>query len=160
MNNNKLDSAPPPALLPISTTTTETCAIIESDIQVVVQSPAPTMPEDQQSELEQIQEVKDISVDFELHDEKNNNVFNYQQQKQVQEHKLEIELNKEEEETQNTSDENYQNDLMTPTMILTRQDNVIEDDGSVDRTNGLYIRFVIKQEGHPDLVWLYKTHKF
>ncbi|CAG5073916.1 Protein of unknown function [Cotesia congregata] len=55
--------------------------------------------------------------------------------------------------------DNYQ-DLMTSTMILTRQENFIEDDGNLDRTTGLYIRLVIKQDGRPDLVWLYKTHKF
>ncbi|XP_044592711.1 uncharacterized protein LOC123270643 [Cotesia glomerata] len=134
-----------------------TTAVIESGIQVVVQSPAPTMPEEQQPELEQIQEVKDISLDLERDQENNNLSVNSYQQEQEQDSggKIEPQINLISDSIQ----DNYQ-DLMTSTMILTRQENFIEDDGNLDRTTGLYIRLVIKQDGRPDLVWLYKTHKF
>lgn len=39
-------------------------------------------------------------------------------------------------------------------IILTRQEQQEE------RSGGLYIRLVLRQEGRQDLVWLYKTHKF
>lgn len=140
-----------------------TAAVVESDIQVVVQSPAPTMPEEQQPELEQIQEVKDISLDLERDQENNNlSVNSYQQeheQEQEQEQDSGVKIEPQNNLISDSIQDNYQ-DLMTSTMILTRQENFIEDDGNLDRTTGLYIRLVIKQDGRPDLVWLYKTHKF
>ncbi|XP_034949286.1 protein elav-like [Chelonus insularis] len=92
------------------------------------------MPEEEQQEIQQIEEIKVIQVENKQQETKSEEGM--QQQEEVQQEQVQQQV------------------------ILTRQENVIEEDENIERPGGLYIRLVLRQEGRPDLVWLYKTHKF
>lgn len=46
------------------------------------------------------------------------------------------------------------------TTVDVHRENIVQVNEPVDKSSGLYIRLVFRQEGRPDIVWFYKTHKF